>query len=390
MPFCTIVEGEGGTYSPLGMEREGLVPLRLFYQLYGHGESKILLIMGLAGTHHAWAPQLKALCGTDVANQGEEEGDNAVSSSETEGDKEGRCSTSTQVGSGGRQCCAFDNRGVGQSSAPKQTQAYSTTRMARDALALMDHLRWSKAHIFGHSMGGMIACKMAAMAPTRIASLAIINCSMGGYACIPNLNCSMLAVIYRFLRAKTPEARAAVDLTTHYTSSYLDAVTETGETRRVVLYKEYVQAIKASGMQESYGQEGHVHACWTHCLTKEEWRAVCTAGFLVSVVHGRGDIICPIERGVKIAKHLGPVAKFVDLPGGHFLTRESKEEVNECLLSLITAAESGVDTSEWSQETRQMLGNSVERGPSARLCKGIGGNCFRRLLQISGRAADFR
>ncbi|KAI3974327.1 hypothetical protein MKX01_030996 [Papaver californicum] len=42
--------------------------------------------------------------------------------------------------------------------------------MAKDALALMGHLDLRIAHAFGHSMGSMIACKLAAMLLPKIGS----------------------------------------------------------------------------------------------------------------------------------------------------------------------------------------------------------------------------
>ncbi|KAF8400248.1 hypothetical protein HHK36_013545 [Tetracentron sinense] len=60
-----------------------------------------------------------------------------------------------------------------------------TTIMAKDAIALMDHLGGRKAHVFGHSMGefrnlrAMIACKLAAIVPDRILSLALLNVTGG-------------------------------------------------------------------------------------------------------------------------------------------------------------------------------------------------------------------
>jgi pimeloyl-ACP methyl ester carboxylesterase len=68
---------------------------------------------------------------------------------------------------------SFDPRGVGQSSNAK---ALTTTRsMAADAVALLDHLDIETAHVFGLSLGGMVAMRIAVDAPSRIAKLILAS-----------------------------------------------------------------------------------------------------------------------------------------------------------------------------------------------------------------------
>jgi pimeloyl-ACP methyl ester carboxylesterase len=51
-------------------------------------------------------------------------------------------------------CCTYDNRGIGNSSIPPRYAAYRTRHMAADAVALMGHLGWERAHVLGMSLGG--------------------------------------------------------------------------------------------------------------------------------------------------------------------------------------------------------------------------------------------
>ncbi|EMS51530.1 hypothetical protein TRIUR3_05235 [Triticum urartu] len=106
---------------------------------------------------------------------------------------------------------------------------------------------------------------------------------------------------------------------------YLDE--EVGScTRRAILYKEYVKGISSSGMQSNCGFEGQINACWTHKVTTKELDTIRAAGFLVSVIHGRHDIIAQVCHARRLAQRLLPAARMVDLHGAHLVSHERPEE----------------------------------------------------------------
>lgn len=51
--------------------------------------------------------------------------------------------------------------------------------------------------------------------------------------------------------------------------------------------QEYVKGISASGMQSNHGFDGQANACWRHEMSTKELESICSAGFLISVIHGR-------------------------------------------------------------------------------------------------------
>ena len=69
-------------------------------------------------------------------------------------------------------CLSFDHRGMAQSQ--PLGGAISVERLSGDVFALMDAQGWRAAHLVGHSLGALVALEAAAVAPSRVRSLALI------------------------------------------------------------------------------------------------------------------------------------------------------------------------------------------------------------------------
>jgi 3-oxoadipate enol-lactonase len=118
-------------------------------------------------------------------------------------------------------CVAFDNRGYGASL--PQAEDLTVELMADDAIALMNAMGWTDAHLVGHSLGGLVALYVAKRAPERVRSLTLL-CTFASGEVPTKLTPWMLAIGLRtrvgtrrmrrhaFLRLVAPhDALAGVD-----------------------------------------------------------------------------------------------------------------------------------------------------------------------------------
>jgi 3-oxoadipate enol-lactonase len=75
---------------------------------------------------------------------------------------------------------AFDNRDTGGSS--RSPWPYSVTQMARDAVAVLDAAGEQRAHVYGISLGSLVAQEVALRHADRVEALVLGASSAGGFA----------------------------------------------------------------------------------------------------------------------------------------------------------------------------------------------------------------
>jgi pimeloyl-ACP methyl ester carboxylesterase len=80
-------------------------------------------------------------------------------------------------------CVTFDNRGMGRSQ--PAAAPITVEQMAEDALAILDAEQIESAHVVGHSLGGLVALRVALEARARVKTLTLMCTFADGKAAAP-------------------------------------------------------------------------------------------------------------------------------------------------------------------------------------------------------------
>ncbi len=235
----------------------------------------------------------------------------------------------------GHHVIRFDNRDVGLSThldvaAPslpdmllRRDPPYAMADMAQDALALLDHLGVSHAHVVGASMGGFISQTLALAQPDRVLSLSLFMTSTGS----------------RRVGQATPKVLQR--MATRTPASTRDAaVEESVQTYRLIgspehLDEELVRELAGRAYDRAYDPEGVQRQLAAVVAQPNRTRDLRRLAVPALVVHGLDDPLVAASGGLAIAKAI-PGATFIGHSGmGHDLPRTLWRTLAADILSLV-------------------------------------------------------
>ena len=210
----------------------------------------------------------------------------------------------------------FDNRGVGRSDVPPGP--YPIPTMAADAAAVLDAAGVKSAHLYGISMGGMIAQEFTLQYPERVKSL-ILGCTAAGGPTAIQPAPEVLQVLMR-RGMKPEEAIDAIDPFIYDPGTSPESMAEDRKLRlewypTVDGYLNQLQGIMA---WEAHSRLPQIAAP-------------------TLVIHGESDQLIPAANGRLVAERI-PRAKLVVIPrASHIFPTDQPKPANEAVVNFLAA-----------------------------------------------------
>ncbi len=202
----------------------------------------------------------------------------------------------------------FDHRGIGRSET--LMPAYTTEAMAEDAASILDELGLETAHVYGISLGGMIAQQLALRHPQRIRSLVLGATQPGGRRAV-HADAEVMAFFRRRAHMNKEEAAwASVEFNygPRCRAEHADRIADDIERRLEQPFnaQAYRAQLFAAAMHNCYGRLDGI--------------AIPTF-----VVHGAQDRVIPAANAHLMAERLPDCRLTVLEDSGHLYPTEAPE-----------------------------------------------------------------
>jgi 3-oxoadipate enol-lactonase len=203
---------------------------------------------------------------------------------------------------------SFDNRGVGRSE--RLPGPYTVAEMADDAVSVLDAAGVESAHVYGISLGGMIAQELALRHPSRVSALVLGATTAGGANLVP---ASEAVNAFVRLRAQMTAEHAV------WASVPINYAPRTRRDGGHLIAEDIAQRLRYPVEPEYYSAQ--LAAAHGHDAHVEDIRAPTL------VVHGDEDVLIPVANGERLAE-LIPGAELSRWPGAAHLYFTDEPEID--------------------------------------------------------------
>ena len=220
----------------------------------------------------------------------------------------------------GFQVIRFDNRDVGLST--WMDAAYTLNDMAADAAGLLDAIGIPAAHVVGTSMGGFIAQLVALNHPDRVLTLTSIMSGPNGEDEVPPTDEGREVLLVP--APKTREERIQVGV---WAKRRLLGSADPYD-------DEYERARVTAAVDRAYHPAGFARQLGAIVAAPSRLCRLSSLRVPALVVHGRDDILVPVDNGRKVAAAI-PGARLMEIEGmGHDLPSRVWEQVADAIAEL--------------------------------------------------------